>query len=351
MTQDEQLKCPICGENYLLSPGSARQSGFLYDYDCRRCGKFKIDRALARGGIAEGFGEVRHFASAWIRERNRAGVTPVVGEGQDNITDEWVLSFKHMGFPSTVDERINALLKAYADRAKDDMEKKLSRNDPDLIAEVAAKNLKEIEALTSFLHQLGYVVYDAPSSVKPMITAKGWLHVDELRRSRDTSDSAFIAMWFHEHTRAYRDAAIAAVEHCGYKPNVVDQEEFNGFIMDKVVSLIRESRFLVADFTCVREDDDSNKPKVKCGARGGVYWEAGLAYGMDKPVIHTCENNEEAKRRMHFDVDQYNTIYWEAGELETDIRDLNEAVDNPRFAERLALRILATVGPGSAVHD
>jgi hypothetical protein len=77
---------------------------------------------------------------------------------------------------------------------------------------------------------------------------------------------------------------------------------------------IRGSRFVVADFT---------------GSRGGVYYEAGFAHGLDLPVIFMCREGDE----LHFDIRQYNCIFWKA-----------DALENAQA--RLRNRILATLGQG-----
>ena len=100
------------------------------------------------------------------------------------------------------------------------------------------------------------------------------------------------------------------------------------------------------------EEDDTEKPKTQCGVRGGVYWEAGFAYGLNKPVIHTCKDDEKSRRRIHFDVDQYNTIFWKDGDFGIEIRDLKQGIETPNFMERLANRILVTAGgEGSYIPD
>ena len=63
--------------------------------------------------------------------------------------------------------------------------------------------------------------------------------------------------------------------------------------------------FLVADFT-----------HGEGGARGGVYFEAGFAYGLGIPVIYTCRADMVDK--LHFDTRQYAHILWERSE---DLRD------------------------------
>ena len=81
-----------------------------------------------------------------------------------------------------------------------------------------------------------------------------------------------------------------------------------------MIAQIRSASFVVADFT---------------GHRGGVYFEAGFALGLDLPVIWTCKKDD--MKDLHFDIRQYNTIDWETPE------DL---------ARRLQHRIEATVGKG-----
>jgi len=157
-------------------------------------------------------------------------------------------------------------------------------------------------------------------------------------------------MWYNSYMQSYRDSAIAAVTFCGYRPLIIDLHEFNDFIMDQVVTMIRDSRFLIADLTCLPENA-TGEEKVRQGVRGGVYWEAGMAYGMGKTVIQTCEDNDESKRRIHFDLQQYQTIFWKEDELSTSIRDITKPLSDANFAEKLAQRILATIGKGTYQTD
>ena len=65
------------------------------------------------------------------------------------------------------------------------------------------------------------------------------------------------------------------------------------------------------------------------GRRGGVYFEAGFALGLDLPVTWTCRKDD--MQGLHFDIRQYNTIDWETRE---------------EPALRLQHRIEAAVGKG-----
>jgi nucleoside 2-deoxyribosyltransferase len=340
MAQSDKIQsCPICEDNSGLN--YRMLDGWAFQFECPRCGKYKIDHVLVSVKNPP-WGEVWHLVSAWIRRQNKAGLIPTIPEGVDiNVmySPGWAEQFRHMGFPESTDEKLDILLLAYADIIKSDYKKQISYGLPHLIAEVAAKNVDELNGLTDFLKECGYV------DERPRITAKGWRHVDELRKAKIASNSAFIAMWFDDSTKKYRDAAITSIEYCGYKAVVVDQQEYNDFIMNQVISLIRQSRFLVADFTARPEIE--NDGTVKNGVRGGVYWEAGMAYGLGRPVMHTCEDSRESRSRIHFDVNQYNTIFWKEDELNTEIRTLDQPRTNPNFAEKLAARILATVGKGN----
>ena len=91
-------------------------------------------------------------------------------------------------------------------------------------------------------------------------------------------------------------------------------------IDDEIIAEIQRSRFLVADFT---HGDD--------GARGGVYYEAGFAHGLNRPVIFSCRENMVDK--LHFDTRQYNHILWK-----------NENLDE--FRKDLTNRIEALIGEG-----
>jgi hypothetical protein len=227
----------------------------------------------------------------------------------------------------------------------------ISYKDPHFIADIAAKDQNELLNLTKFLAKRGWIEGNNGSCCG--ISLEGWLRIEELQKKQVSSDTAFVAMWFNEEfTGGYREAVIAAVKYCNYRPVILDREEYSDFIMDQVIASIKQARFVIADFTCRKETEAEvdGEIKVKNGVRGGVYWEAGMAYGLNKTVIHTCEENSESRKRIHFDVDQYNTIFWKKDEHELGtefLHPLDESIENPTFAERLAIRIRNIIGTGT----
>lgn len=338
-------QCPVCSSE-LVRPSTTHEKYDAEKYDCPQCGKYALEEFAERN---REFYVNKQLISAWIRLQNKRNNYPFIG---DNFPEEdWFKNLSNMGFPQTVNEKLDGLLKAYADILKDDYNETIKVEQRlDLVSDIAAKNLDEIIGLNRFLADLEYIEYISivgtlGYGIRP--TAKGWFRIGDLNESISTSNSAFIAMWYGPQTARFREAAIQAVTACGYKPIIVDDTEFNGFIMDEVITLIRQSRFLIADLTCMPEEDNKNKPRVTGGVRGGVYWEAGMAYGMGKTVIQTCIDTEESNRRIHFDLNQYRTIFWKEEELITDIIDLINPVKNPSFTQKLAQHIMATVGKGS----
>jgi nucleoside 2-deoxyribosyltransferase len=205
-----------------------------------------------------------------------------------------------------------------------------------------SQSTEQIYNLILQLTDAGYInSRDATEDCLPLtscITTNGWDRISTLQSIHNKSDSTFIAMWFSSETEKYRECVQEAVRRAGFKPVIVDQEHFNDYIMDKVTNDIKAAEFIIADFTCMPEENVSSS--IKGGVRGGVYYEAGYAKGLGKEVIHTCHDDDESKKRMHFDVAQISTIFWK----ENDSGGLLAFENN--FIDVVKQRIIATVGRG-----
>lgn len=145
------------------------------------------------------------------------------------------------------------------------------------------------------------------------VSPKGLLYLEG--RMASQSSVGFCAMWFNDEVKPIWTQVIEpAVRSAGYEPLRIDSKQHNGKIDDEIMASIRASRFVVADFT---------------GNRGGVYYEAGFAHGLGLPVIFMCREGDD----LHFDIRQYNCIFWKPDQLE-------------EAKSRLKNRILATLGQG-----
>lgn len=175
--------------------------------------------------------------------------------------------------------------------------------------------------LIQYLIDGGFLLHEGRNnnSQSCVVTVRGYARLEELEKGHAASLTAFVAMWFDESMNDVWWLGVRpAIEAAGYRPLRIDQEEHIDKIDDRIIGEIRRCRFVVADFT-----------QGMSGARGGVYYEAGFAQGLDLPVIFTCR--EDSLCKVHFDTRQYNHLVWE------DPEDLRE---------RLEKRICAVIGDG-----
>ena len=185
-------------------------------------------------------------------------------------------------------------------------------------------NFDEVVFLIRYLQDRGYVdarITDTQTRsilLFVCVTIQGHARVAETMQATDPAQ-AFVAMWFDRSVDGLYERGIRpAIEAAGYKPLRIDQKPDANKIDDEIIAEIRRSRFVVADFT-----------HGEGGARGGVYYEAGFAYGLNIPVIFTCR--EDMFDNIHFDTRQYNHIGW---------------AEPDDLVEPLKQRILARIGEG-----
>ena len=125
---------------------------------------------------------------------------------------------------------------------------------------------------------------------------------------------------------AYENGVKLAVQDAGYEPVRIDRREHSNKIDDEIISEIRRSRFVIADFTCGTVTSEGREVAIP---RGGVYYETGFAQGLGLPVIWTCRKDQIDQ--VHFDTRQFNHILW------TEPHDLREKLRN---------RVGAVIGDG-----
>lgn len=295
--------CAICKEDGAqIGEGDY---GNIRLYDCSRCGKF-----VCPAGLPQVTGEEEAAAvSSWVYRRNRAGEEPAI------IDRDTVASILHQSFPS-IDDRIGFFMeKALATQRH--LGDSFRIDDRSWIAATYSKNRSEVLFLADAMLKDGLLESKFPYY---RISMKGHMQSDRLIRRNPMSEKAFVAMWFDKTIEAiYEKGFDVGIRNAGYEPVRVDRTEHNNKIDDEIIELIRASSFVVADFT---------------GHRGGVYFEAGFALGINLPVIWTCK--EDHMKDLHFYIRQYNTIVW---------TDRN----HEEFVKRLQHRIEATLGKGPRV--
>ena len=271
---------------------------------CRRCGEFKLD-GTGQTTIRNVPLPDKAKLSGWVRDQNILGDIP-------KLSDEriWHLVASPMpGFRQRADR-----LLSYAVRRQRKLGGTFTLFDPALIAVTYSRDDDELQYLGQYLRDEALIHHTGTGGIMD-ITPAGHMYYEELQARQPASAQGFVAMWFDETMHdAYIDGFEIGIRNAGYDPLRVDRVEHAGKIDDEIISQIRRSRFAVADFT---------------GQRGGVYFEAGFALGLNLPVISTCRQNEI--NELHFDIRQFNCIDW---------------TEPPELAERLQKRIEAVIGAG-----
>jgi len=260
--------------------------------------------------------------SRWIYKQNQLGNTPKIVSAVVQQVPNWPM-------PS-VSERIDYLLQFAESKTRGAIGNSVQRSNEMLVTTVSS-NPQELFYLIQQADEMGLLrILKLQSSVGgcggiKQITIDGYQRLEELKRAQPNSDQAFVAMWFDETMNdAWENGFEPAIVDAGYKPLRIDRKEHINKIDDEIIAEIRRSRFVVADFTSEKENP-----------RGGVYYEAGFAHGLNIPVIYTCR--EDCLGDVHFDTRQFNHLTWNApDDLRKDLAKRISAVlgDGPHRARK-----------------
>lgn len=186
---------------------------------------------------------------------------------------------------------------------------------------------REVGPFLALLEAEGFLT-SGNRGVSYSLTPRGFEELERVQDGGVDSAKAFVAMWFDASMNdAYEQGIEPAIRQAGYEPIRIDKKEHNNKIDDEIIADIKRSRFIVAEFTCSSvkgaEGQDHAVP------RGGVYFEAGYAYGLGLPVIWVCR--EDHMGLVHFDTNHFAHILWQAPD---------------ELQKRLYNRIIHVVGSG-----
>ena len=326
MNSNHTGNCPIWG-----TPATWRYSAeWMLRVDSPRAGgEYRIPQAIEKDIEGRYDDHIKARLTSWLIKQRLLGAKcpKVTGVKIKEASDRQPLS---------VPERADRLLK-YFQRTTQYPGKSFEYNrlrfideDSDHFLQIMAwsESIKreETDFFVDYLLKRGWIEKTTQGEVPTtlLLTVDGYIHLAELERTATDSSQAFVAMWFGDSMNpAWEEGIKPAIENAGYTPKRIDKKEHVDKIDDQIIAEIRRSRFIVADFTHGDE-----------GVRGGVYYEAGFAHGLNIPVIFACRKN--AFKRIHFDTRQYNHIVWEEPE---------------ELRKKLEERIGAVIGQGPVKHN
>jgi nucleoside 2-deoxyribosyltransferase len=187
----------------------------------------------------------------------------------------------------------------------------------DFLYSLYFKNNEEYWFYLSTLKDLGLITFidasskDGDAALNIQLTYQGLEYIISFQEEGENSKKCFIAMSFDDTTSEIRRAIKKVVSESGYEPLLVDELHYDSDVTvnDAIIRFIKESKFVVADFT---------------DQKHGVYFEAGFALGLKRPVIYTCSKKDFEK--THFDTNHYpHIVYDDLKELENKLRDKIQA--------------------------
>jgi hypothetical protein len=302
----EEKECPFCGKwaKIIQNPDTI-QTTFR---DCL-CDKFIIsEKALEDASEYKKIlktNEEKILFSGYLRNHKTIEITSeFISEKLSEILD----NCKEI----TLSEKISKI-KSYIYNETSSIGMPLSINIAKLYTIFYLKNSKEFLDILRFLKEekilsmSGSVTNDITDVT---LTVPGFSEIESTLRNHSQSKKVFIACKFKT---TYQDKLVkvikAACTSCGFEANLVSDERHNNNISNKIISDIKQSKFIIADFT---------------NQNNGVYFEAGYAMGMSKEVIRLID--ERQKDELHFDISQFSYIPWENGKWEELKEDLIDQI-------------------------
>lgn len=302
-------QCPVCKlpDQKVVA---TRDYGDKVGFDCARCGRFEMSRTaecITDSDVIEA------QLSGWLRERNILGVEiPLL---TSTLLKSLVDELPNYG-PLEKQRRLLKAIEALTDHPG----KEVILIPEQSVSLAWAENEVELKYYVDSLIERGLIEISSSknrSTSDPLypvrITARGWEYIENDLTEFSSKVQAFVAMSFDPALLPIFENAIApAIDSNGYKPYRVDAEPHLDRIDAKIISEIRNSRFLVADVT---------------QQKSGVYYEAGFAHGLGIPVIW-CVQRDDLKN-VHFDTRQYGHVLWE---------------EEAELREKLSDYISATIG-------
>ena len=325
---ENNQKCPIWGTEAEINrdESGGNGAGASNVSSPRAGGKFYITDIVS-GPLGNSEEQLKIKITSWILQQNKFGNVPAITQKIIEEANSWP--------KSKVWDRADNLLR-YIDSKTEWLGDTVIFKEPgtdadtitkhELMAWTGSYKFAEVMILTESIK--GWVEFrTGPRQINNggldpdygvysfSLLPSGFKKLAELESANPESSQVFVAMWFDSSMQeAYEEGLKPAIEDVGFEPIRIDGVEHANKIDDEIIAAIRRARFVVADFT-----SESDKP------RGGVYFEAGFALGLNIPVIWTC--HKDMIDKVHFDTRQYNHITWEdPQELRTKLRNRISAI-------------------------
>ena len=133
-----------------------------------------------------------------------------------------------------------------------------------------------------------------PNQYQGCLTLKGFEVYEELKKGKAKSNQVFMALQYNNEPAAnfYKNSLIPALEEFKLDlKDLRDLSKMDDLLVAQMEAEIRQSKFLIADITPLKHE---KCPDINIH-NANVYWEAGFARGLGKPVLLLCEASKFEK--------------------------------------------------------
>ena len=310
------MKCPLCHlpvKEQLPVSGPLRQIEYVH---CTTCGTFSLNRGTRKTLLQAQADELflpklRHYLAL---RRSQAMPYPRVA---DNIAE----IVKDLALPTPQDQ-LNHLVAWLAHQLMAAPGEGISLRDPstgyylpDLMANVGVIGFKTMDFILTEATRLALIAPDTNTrqlSMAPVVpsnqtglktlhkypvtlTLEGWAHYDKVKAMAPTSTLGLMAMTTGDLAldRLYHEVWQPAVKACGYSLKRIDRDPAEDYITPLIEADVRASRFVIVDVTHTNP---------------AIYYAAGFARGMHKPVIYLLNTDIMRFEDVHLDIKPFNCI-------------------------------------------
>lgn len=298
--------CPICGKRAKIFSDDFYNLEPRYEISCCQCGVFYfIDSYKNIKRVKEIW-----LVSSYLRYHWEFESVPVTVKFSG--FNDWMESLMDEISRLSVVEKVDRFLLWLAMNS-DFIGDAVEYSWQDDFTIFQGKNPSEFGYIYEYLRANKWVI--GPESytkdkVKLSLSIDGWRKVeDEVNRLK--RKQVFIAMSFDDEIilGKYRAVVKKVCSQMGYDAYVISDFHHNDDIVDKILSEIKRSNFLIVDLT---------------GQKQNAYFEAGYGMAQNKPVILTCLSSEIEK--VSFNLNHFNILLWEPNEMDLFMQNLKDRI-------------------------
>lgn len=221
---------------------------------------------------------LRVIVSKEVYRRNRMGEVPVLSE-------DLVQRLAEKPMPR-VSEKVQCLMWFIYERCGDRANAELHLPMRDAMAAAGVLDAEELHFLLKHLRSQGWIeggLTSRDGETFLRLTVAGHSYIEQLDRCSKQAMTAFICQHDGIRDEAVDEAIHRAVETAGYYPVARSERHESD---DATIAELRRSRFVIAEGSMSASVPDETAAKL--------YYQAGMARGMDIPTIWTCKAGEES---------------------------------------------------------